>query len=74
MGWKIIHTAPDDGKTIDLWHPRIGRITDCWWEKKNRRWFHMDPETGASIAVMNDLYVTHWMDIPKAPKGFENRT
>jgi|SRR6185437_14096857 len=43
--WKPIESAPKDGTEIDLWHPKLGRITGSYWDAYMERWTILcDPE------------------------------
>jgi hypothetical protein len=77
MGWKPISTAPKDVQRydpVDLWmtvYPSPAsmgisdafRITDCW-KGPEGKWTH---DYKGSPAELNQLYITHWMPLPKPP-------
>jgi len=43
--WQPIESAPKDGTEIDLWHPKLGRITGSHWDAYMERWTILcDPE------------------------------
>lgn len=54
--WQPIEKAPKDGTEVDLWHPKLGRITGSNWDTYMERWTILcDPEGP-----------THYM-LPPAP-------
>lgn len=54
--WQPIETAPKDGTIIDLWHKKVGRVTETWW----------DTDCWVTTLERDDKY-SHWMHMPEPP-------
>lgn len=57
--WQPIETAPKDGAEVDLWHPKLGRITGSNWDTYMERWTILCDSEGP----------THFMLPPAAPEA-----
>lgn len=58
--WQPIESAPKDGTEVDLWHPKLGRITGSNWDAYMERWTILCAPDGP----------THFM-LPPAPPEVE---
>lgn len=56
--WQSIESAPKDGTEVDLWHPKLGRITASNWDSCMERWTILCDSVGP----------THFMMPPDAPE------
>jgi hypothetical protein len=65
--WHPIETAPKDGAKVDLWFPRSGRQTDCWYENGKWLMYCGRDRLGEAGDYIQEL-PTHWMLPPEPPK------
>ena len=66
--WQPIETAPKDGTLIDVWDSHHNcRITDVFWSRYKNHW---DIMVGSQYNVYINIF-THWMSLPKPPKGYK---
>lgn len=56
--WQPIESAPKDGTEVDLWHPKLGRITGSNWDSYMERWTILCDSEGP----------THFMLPPAQPE------
>lgn len=66
--WQPISTAPKDSTVIDIWTPEDGRLTDYQRTELSPTNVFYQPVYFGFGAVRD---ATHWMQIPEAPKGYE---
>ena len=59
--WQPIKTAPKDGSTIIIYHPRIECVYTTWWDERVRMW------SGVEYGSI-DPGPSHWMPLPEPPK------
>lgn len=65
--WRLIETAPRDGRTVDLWCGEYEeRLTNYRRVKLSKTNVFYEPVYGGRACVRT---ATHWMEPPGPPKG-----
>jgi hypothetical protein len=74
--WKPIRSfRGPDYRQVDLWLTVFAsplsfgwadafRVVECW--REDGKWMHIDV---GEKKELNALYITHWMPMPKPPRG-----
>lgn len=80
-GWRSIESAPKDGTLVDLWSPRLGRLSNCRWQKylawsdkpESEMW-SVEGRGGFPLDIAYpptcrpDAQPTHWRPLPPPPE------
>jgi hypothetical protein len=63
--WQLIETAPKDGSYFLGWKFGWGQALSCRWSDLNHCWY-----ANGKKLDRHHLQPTHWIPLPKTPKGF----